>query len=122
MTSISLIRTRTGRGFLAACLAMFLVVATLSAGRADAHTTVSYTQASSNKVSVTFNGVIRGGTIKVTGPGGRASKGSGGRDPRNAQRLSVPLKNGLKHGKYTAKWKVVSADGHHQSGSFKFRL
>ncbi len=60
MTSTSLIRTRTGREFLAACLAMFLVVATLGAGRAGAHTTVSYTQASSSKVSVTFNGVIRG--------------------------------------------------------------
>ena len=122
MNSTSRSAVRISREIVAAVLAVAVLIAMTAASRADAHTTVDYTRASSNKVSVTFNGVIRSGTLKVTGPGGKASKGKGGRDPRNAPRLSVPLKNGLKHGKYTAKWQVVAVDGHHQSGSFQCRL
>jgi methionine-rich copper-binding protein CopC len=34
----------------------------------------------------------------------------------------VPLKKGLARGGYAARWKIVAADGHTQSGSFRFRL
>lgn len=76
------------------------------------------------KVTVTFDGDhIKSGTLKVTGPGGKVvSVGSGGRDPRNDNRLSVKLTSGLKDGSYTVRWTIVAADGHHQSGSFTFKV
>lgn len=75
------------------------------------------------KVTVTFSGPMRTGTIRVTGPGGRVvSSGKGGRDPRNVTRLTVPLTRGLKAGRYTARWSATAADGHQQRGSFRFTL
>ena len=61
--------------------------------------------------------------MSVKGPGGStASSGKGGRDPRNINRLAVPLKSGLKTGKYTVKATLVAADGHHQTISFWFKI
>ena len=74
------------------------------------------------KVTVTFSGPVRSGTIRVTGPGGVVSVGRGGSDPRNVNRLTVALKRGLKAGRYTAAWTARAADGHAQRGSFRFRL
>jgi methionine-rich copper-binding protein CopC len=75
------------------------------------------------KVTVTFSGPMRRGTIRVTGPGGRVvSRGRGGRDPRNVTRLTVPLRGGLKAARYTARWAAVAADGHEQRGRVTFRL
>lgn len=75
------------------------------------------------KVTVTFSGPMRKGTIRVTGAGGKVvSQGSGGSDPRNVNRLTVALKRGLKAGRYRAAWTAVAADGHKQQGSFRFRL
>jgi methionine-rich copper-binding protein CopC len=72
---------------------------------------------------VTFTGPLRSGTLRVAAPGGKlASVGDGGRDPRNVARLRVRLKDGLSAGRYRARWTAVSADGHPQSGSFRFRL
>ena len=50
------------------------------------------------------------------------SVGKGGRDPRNINRLLVPLKGSLKAGSYKASWTIVAADGHARQGSFSFRL
>ncbi len=73
--------------------------------------------------SVTFSGPIRRGTIRVTGPGGKLwSVGSGGRDPRNIHRVIVGLRGGKPAGSYRASWAIVAADGHQQSGSFRFKL
>ncbi len=70
-----------------------------------------------------FDDPLRSGTLKVFGPdGAKASKGSGGRDPRNVNRLRTSLKSGLKPGRYQAKGVTVSADGHRQEWSFGFRL
>ena len=75
------------------------------------------------KVTVTFSGPMRSGTIRVTGAGGAVvSSGKGGRDPRNVTRLTVPLKQGLKAGRYSARWRATAADGHTQRGSFRFTL
>lgn len=74
-------------------------------------------------VTVTFSGAIKKGTLKVTGPGGKAvNNGSGGRDPRKISRLRVPLKSGLKSGSYKATWSITAADGHTETGSFTFKL
>ena len=98
---------------------------------ASAHVEVSSTSPSGGStasrplgsVSVTFTGALRSGSLKVKRiGGGKASRGKGGRDPRNISRLRAELKRGLSAGKYRARWKVVSADGHEQKGSFTFRL
>lgn len=110
-----------------------VVAATLIAAGtpvALAHTKVKSTSPASGgtakttttRVSVTFSGALRSGSLRVTGPGGTASRGKGGRDPRNVERLLVGLKGTRKPGSYTARWTIVAADGHRQKGSFRFRL
>jgi copper resistance protein C len=97
---------------------------------ADAHTEVASTSPSAGttastsvrSVTVTFTGQIRSGTLTVKRGGTTVSKGRGGQDPRNVKRLRVALKSGLKSGTYTARWTATAADGHHQTGSFTFRL
>jgi methionine-rich copper-binding protein CopC len=113
-------------------VAVALAVGSLAVGVgvADAHTEVAATSPSSGKtastavrtVSVTFTGQIRSGTIKVTCAGKTVSKGRGGQDPRNVKRVAVGLRTGLKAGKYVASWTAIAADGHHQKGTFSFRL
>lgn len=105
----------------------------LGATSASAHTEVVSTTPATGKtaststrtVLVTFSGEIRksGATLRVTGPDRKlVSVGTGGRDARNAKRLRVTLKRGLKPGRYTARWTALAADGHPQKGSFSFRL
>ena len=112
-------------------LAASAVVSAIVTATAWAHTEVKSTYPAKNKsvstklskVTVTFTGQIRSGSIKVTGPGRKVvSSGSGGRDPRNVKRLKVPLKSGLNAGSYKASWTMKAADGHTQTGSFTFRL
>jgi methionine-rich copper-binding protein CopC len=75
------------------------------------------------RVTVTFSGPILGGSLKVFGPDGRkASRGKGGRDPHNVQRLRAPLRAHLQAGRYTAKARWTAADGHREVASFHFRL
>lgn len=115
---------------LSTALAAAATVSAITAAAAFAHTEVKSTYPAKGKtasvristVSVTFNGSIRSGTVKVTGPGGTASSGQGGRDPRSIKRLRVPLKSGLRAGKYKASWTMKAADGHTQRGSFTFKL
>jgi methionine-rich copper-binding protein CopC len=114
---------------LVAVLASALVLA--GAATATAHTEVKSTsptdgatvKATLTKVTVTFTGELKRGTLRVTGPGGKVvSAGKGGQDPRNTSRLLVGLKASLKPGSYTASWTIVAADGHKQKGSFHFKL
>jgi methionine-rich copper-binding protein CopC len=116
---------------LAVALALIGLGAAMQPHTADAHVRVSSTTPASGgsvgtgprSVAVTFNGEIRSGTLRVTGPGGRVlSSGSGGRDPRNTKRLLVPMQRSLPAGRYTATWNIVAGDGHSQRGSFTFRL
>jgi methionine-rich copper-binding protein CopC len=118
------------RAVAAIALALALV-AIAGGGEALAHVHVeSTTPASGGKarttiktVRVLFSGPVRSGTLKVyRSNGSKVSSGSGGRDPRNIKRVVASLHGHLKAGRYTAKWTVVAADGHHQHGSFKFRL
>jgi methionine-rich copper-binding protein CopC len=112
----------------AAVLAMTVA---MMAGTAYAHFGVKSTSpgkgataaTSLRAVKVTFTGPIRSGTLRVTGPGRKlVSVGSGGRDPSSIARVRVRLKGDLSAGRYKARWTAVAADGHEQSGSFRFRL
>lgn len=115
-------------------LALAGSIAALAAGAlpagAGAHVSVKSSSPKAGKtastairsVSVTFSGRLLTGTVKVTGPGGTASVGRGRRDARNHRRLKVALKRGLRAGAYTVRWRMMSTDGHPQSGSFGFTL
>jgi methionine-rich copper-binding protein CopC len=111
-------------------LAATAAVSALVTATAFAHTEVKSTYPGKNKtastrigtVSVTFTQAIRSGTMTVSGPGGTVSQGKGGRDPRNTKRVRVTLKSSKRAGTYTAKWTMKAADGHTQTGSFKFKL
>jgi methionine-rich copper-binding protein CopC len=101
------------------------------AATASAHTELKSTTPASGatakttltRVTATFTGQLRSGTLRVVGPGGKVvSASGGGSDPRNPSRLLVGLKGSLKPGSYTARWTVVAADGHKQKGSFTFKL
>ena len=112
-----------------AALAATALAAGLIAPVASAHVQVVKTnpagsaKTSQRSVSILFSGPIRSGTLKVFGPdGSKVSKGSGGRDPRNVDRLLAGLKSGLKAGSYTAKATWIAADGHHQEAAFGFKL
>jgi methionine-rich copper-binding protein CopC len=114
---------------LGAVLASVLVLG--GATTASAHTEVKSTSPADGatvkttltRVTVTFTGELKRGTLRVVGPGGKVvSAGNGGRDPRNTSRLLVGLKGSLKPGSYKASWTIVAADGHKQKGSFHFKL
>jgi methionine-rich copper-binding protein CopC len=100
------------------------------AAPASAHTEVKSTTPASGgtakstlaRVTVTFTGAVRSGTLRVVGPGGKVVSTGGGVDPRKPTRLLAGLKGSLKPGSYTARWTVVAADGHKQKGSFSFKL
>jgi methionine-rich copper-binding protein CopC len=101
------------------------------AASAGAHTQVTSTTPASGgtarttlaRVTVTFTGELRNGTLRVVGPGGKVVSASGGGvDPRKPTRLLVGLKRSLKPGSYTVRWTVVAEDGHKQKGSFGFNL
>lgn len=119
---------RTRPRVLAALAAAVLATA---AATALAHTKVasmspkagSTARTTVDRVTVTFNGLLRRGTLRVVGPGSKVvSIGTGGRDPRNVKRLLVPLRRSLRAGSYKASWTILAADGHRQKGSFRFRL
>ena len=120
--------SRAGRRVVAA-LAAAALAALLLVPAASAHESIVSTQPSSQakiglgSVSVTFSGPIRSATLKVfDAAGGKASKGSGARDPRNVSRARAALKPRLGPGRCTARVRWVGADGHRQSASFQFRL
>lgn len=118
-------------GRVVAALAVAALAAALLAPAASAHDEIVATnppiggtaKTTQKRVAVLFSGPIRSGTLRVFGPGGaKASKGNGGRDPRNVRRLLVALRSGLDPGRYRARVSWTAADGHHQEASFGFRL
>jgi methionine-rich copper-binding protein CopC len=119
---------RSLKHLVAVALAVLALAAT-AAPVASAHVELVETHPSGqaktslSSVWMLFDDPIRSGTLKVFGPdGAKASKGSGGRDPRNVNRLRAGLKSGLKPGRYRAKGVTIGADGHRQEWSFGFRL
>jgi methionine-rich copper-binding protein CopC len=117
--------------FAAGTAAALAATAALGAPAALAHVELKSTtpkakstiKSAPSSVRMTFTGPIRSGSVSVKGPGGAtASSGKGGRDPRNINRLLVPLRSGLKSGKYTVKASLVAADGHKQTITFWFKI
>jgi len=111
--------------FLAA--ALVLTGATIASAHTEVKSTSPAKGATANtsiaRVTVTFTGTLKRGTLRVVGPDGEvASVSNGARDPRNIRRLLVGLKRSLKPGSYTASWTALVADGHTQKGSFRFKL
>jgi methionine-rich copper-binding protein CopC len=75
------------------------------------------------RVLVTFGEEIRSGSIVVKNASGKiVSRGPNGKDPTDVRRLRVALKPNLKNGRYKVSWKVASADGDPEAGTFAFRL
>ena len=65
----------------------------------------------------------RSGTASVKGPSGAdVVAGKAGVDPRNVDRLLIPLKRGLKPGAYVLSASTVAADGHKQTWTINFTL
>lgn len=116
------INRKLAAGSVAGLLVALLMILGAPAQNAAAHTSVKSASASSKVLRITFNGPIRRGTIRATNARGNViSRGRGGRDPRNVNRLVVALKN-VRNGVYTARWSMVAIDGHHQSGTLRFRV
>jgi methionine-rich copper-binding protein CopC len=118
---------RNARIGLVAAVVALATVATPALAHVSVQSTTPKAGGTANRTapsaSVTFSGPILSGTLKVSGPGGaRASVDNGARDPRSIKRVLVQLRRGLKAGVYKATWTAVAADGHHERGSFTFRL
>jgi methionine-rich copper-binding protein CopC len=113
-------------------LVLAVVIGAFGAAVASAHVSVvarspgkgKTVPRSTHSVKIRFNETIRSGTLKVyrVSSGRKVSNGTGNRDPRNLKRIVTTLKSGLASGQYIAKWTCKAADGHVQSGSWKFRL
>jgi methionine-rich copper-binding protein CopC len=120
-------KTRTAITTIALAAAGAILLSAVAAAHVDIEKTNprrgGTAKTSLRAVTITFDGPLRKGTVRVTGPGGtEVSLGRGGRDPRNINRLIGELKSSKSPGRYRVKWTLVAADGHKQRGSFRFRL
>lgn len=80
--------------------------------------------ASPDRIRIWFDGALDGtsSTVCVYEQGGRqVDNGDGHVDPSDGTLLEVSLPP-LSPGGYRVVWRVVSRDGHHTEGEFKFRL
>jgi methionine-rich copper-binding protein CopC len=118
----SSIKVRTVWGLIGGMCAAALLMFGGPVGGAEAHTVVTSTSANSKVLRIFFAAPIRRGTVRARNARGKViSRGRGGRDPRNINALRVGLRN-VRDGVYKARWSIVSLDGHHQSGTLRFRV
>ena len=118
----SITSSNTVRGLVAGTIVAAAMILGGPAGQAEAHTGVTSTSGNSRMLRVFFAAPIRRGTLRARNASGAiVSKGRGGRDPRNINALRVGLRN-LRGGYYRATWSIVGLDGHHQSGTVRFRV
>lgn len=59
--------------------------------------------------------------LEITGPGGERASGAAGRDPRDAAAILAPVRD-AGPGTYAVRWRVLSRDGHPDSGAFLFAV
>ena len=73
-------------------------------------------------VRVTFKGRIADGKLIVRRVnGGKVSIGDG-RVVNRSRTIRVRLRNGLRRGRYTARWRALHNDGHINTRAWSFRL
>jgi copper transport protein len=111
-------------------IAVVVLLALAVPGSAFAHTTLIRTEPANGSVlagapavlRVVFDDVVR------VGPGIEAIRNKGGSilagRPRveGGRTLVVPLRRGMRDGAYSARWSIVSDDGHRESGVVAFAV
>lgn len=74
-------------------------------------------------VSVRFGEAVVTGKIAVYKASGAAvTAKSSGLAPKNKALLRAVFSTNLPSGKYTVKWRALADDGHHEKGTFHFRI
>ncbi|XVQ11298.1 copper resistance CopC family protein [Spirillospora sp. CA-255316] len=110
-------------------LAGALAAATLALGAApaSAHTALESSDPKANaeiappgEITLTYNERIRLPRVVLTGPGG--SRHENGPPKADGDKVTQPVNGTLPNGTYTVGWRVVSADGHPVTGTFKFTV
>jgi copper transport protein len=77
------------------------------------------------EITIVFTDSIRPahGNAAVSNATGRSIlSGPAHVDPKNDRELVLPLVGGLPRGNYTARWRVISNDGHTEEGLLEFRV
>jgi methionine-rich copper-binding protein CopC len=114
----------------AAVAAAALAVAAVLAVPAFAHAPVTGTSPKNGAtvskvrtVSVRFGEAVVTGKITVYKASGAAlTAKASGLQPKNKARLRATFAKNLPSGRYTVKWRALADDGHHESGTFHFRV
>jgi methionine-rich copper-binding protein CopC len=74
-------------------------------------------------VSVRFGEAVVTGKITVYKASGSAVTASAsGLAPKNKARLRATFTKNLASGRYSVSWRALADDGHHEKGTFKFRV
>ena len=87
-----------------------LAAAAMLAVPAFAHAPVTGTSPKDGKITV------------YKAPGAAVAAKSSGLTPKNKALLRAVFSTNLAAGKYTVKWRALADDGHHQKGTFHFRI
>ncbi|MFI0482778.1 copper resistance protein CopC [Actinomadura sp. 9N215] len=113
---------RVGAGVLAVG-----TVLAVSAPPASAHTALTGADpkkdssiASPSQIVLTYSETIRLPRVLLTDASGKQHQAGTARAVDN--KVTQPVSGALPNGKYTVGWRVVSADGHPVSGSYKFTV
>ena len=74
-------------------------------------------------VSVRFGEAVVTGKISVSNASGAAVAASAsGLAPNNKALLRAKFAKNLPSGRYSVSWRALADDGHHEKGTFKFRV
>lgn len=74
-------------------------------------------------VSVRFGEAVVTGKITVTNASGTAvATSASGLAPHNKALLRATFARNLPSGRYSVSWRALADDGHHEKGTFKFRV
>jgi methionine-rich copper-binding protein CopC len=114
----------------AAALSAALAVTAILAMPAFAHAPVLGTSPKNGStvskvrtVTVRFGEAVVTGKITVYNASGKAlAAKTSGLAPKNKARLRAVFSKNLASGKYTAKWRALADDGHHQKGTIHFTV
>jgi copper transport protein len=114
-----------------AAAALLVVLASPQAASAHAYpisSTPSFGQQlahAPHEIRIVFSDTVRpaGGNAAVSNATGRSILSGPARvDAHNQRELVLPLTSGLPNGNYTARWRVISNDGHTEEGLLEFRV